>query len=488
MTLPAKFAERVLRDLGDSEGAALCAALDTEPPVSVRLNPAKCGGTENGGAGREEDADKAAGRSDGVPPAVLADADGRVPWCGDGYYLAARPQFTFDSDFHAGAYYVQEAASQFVGHLLQGVEVAGRRILDLCAAPGGKTTLYASLAGPDGLVVANEIDRRRAQVLADNVRKWGTGNVAVTTCEARQLGGFEAWFDVVAVDAPCSGEGMFRKNEEACEQWSTQNVELCADRQDEILDCAASMLAGGGRLVYSTCTFAPAEDEGSIGRFLKRHPEFYVEEVPLAEGMSHGLGELSATIRLWPHKLRGEGHYVAVLRKEGTLADGGSGLLKNGYENGITAGDSKSAAAGIPEYLAFAGETFVGDALEKYAGRECRYLKFGEQLYRIPEGMPSVKGLKVLRPGLHLGTAKKGRFEPSHALALTLHAADVLHTMDLPSDGREIRGYLNGETFPAQGEKGWYLITVDGYSTGWGKLAGGIMKNHYPKGLRKRLY
>ena len=181
MTLPAKFAERVLRDLGDSEGAALCAALDTEPPVSVRLNPAKCGGTENGGAGREEDADKAAGRSDGVPPAVLADADGRVPWCGDGYYLAARPQFTFDSDFHAGAYYVQEAASQFVGHLLQGVEVAGRRILDLCAAPGGKTTLYASLVGPDGLVVANEIDRRRAQVLADNVRKWGTGNVAVTT-------------------------------------------------------------------------------------------------------------------------------------------------------------------------------------------------------------------------------------------------------------------------------------------------------------------
>ena len=212
-----------------------------------------------------------------------------------------------------------------------------------------------------------------------------------------------------------------------------------------------------------------------------------MEEVPLAEGMSHGLGELSATIRLWPHKLRGEGHYVAVLRKEGTLADGGSGLLKNGYENGITAGDSKSAAAGIPEYLAFAGETFAGDALEKYAGRECRYLKFGEQLYRIPEGMPSVKGLKVLRPGLHLGTAKKGRFEPSHALALTLHAADVLHTMDLPSDGREIRGYLNGETFPAQGEKGWYLITVDGYSTGWGKLAGGIMKNHYPKGLRKLL-
>ena len=189
--------------------------------------------------------------------------------------------------------------------------------------------------------------------------------------------------------------GMFRKNEEACEQWSTQNVELCADRQDEILDCAASMLAGGGRLVYSTCTFAPAEDEGSIGRFLERHPEFYVEEVPLAEGMSHGLGELSATIRLWPHKLRGEGHYVAVLRKEGTLADGGSGLLKNGYENGITAGDSKSAAAGIPEYLAFAG----GDFRRGRIGEVCRAGVPLSEIRRaaLPDPGGHAVGKKVLR-------------------------------------------------------------------------------------------
>jgi len=409
-----------------------------------------------------------------------------VPWCPTGFYYDAvsRPGL---SPYHAaGLYYLQEPSAMAPAELLD--PQPGERVLDLCAAPGGKSTQLAGKLRGKGLLVCNEINAKRAKILSGNIERLGISNALVLNEHPKRLEErFAGYFDKILVDAPCSGEGMFRKNEEACEQWSTQNVELCADRQDEILDCAASMLAGGGRLVYSTCTFAPAEDEGSIGRFLKRHPEFYVEEVPLAEGMSHGLGELSATIRLWPHKLRGEGHYVAVLRKEGTLADGGSGLLKNGYENGITAGDSKSAAAGIPEYLAFAGETFAGDALEKYAGRECRYLKFGEQLYRIPEGMPSVKGLKVLRPGLHLGTAKKGRFEPSHALALTLHAADVLHTMDLPSDGREIRGYLNGETFPAQGEKGWYLITVDGYSTGWGKLAGGIMKNHYPKGLRKRL-
>ena len=363
---------------------------------------------------------------------------------------------------------------------------AGERILDLCAAPGGKSTQIAAAMAGRGILISNEIHPARAKILSENIERMGIANAVVTNETPQRLAEhFSEYFTRIMVDAPCSGEGMFRKNEEACEQWSTQNVELCADRQDEILDCAASMLAGGGRLVYSTCTFAPAEDEGSIGRFLERHPEFYVEEVPLAEGMSHGLGELSATIRLWPHKLRGEGHYVAVLRKEGTLADGGSGLLKNGYENGLAAGDSKSAAAGIPEYLAFAGETFAGDALEKYAGRECRYLKFGEQLYRIPEGMPSVKGLKVLRPGLHLGTLKKNRFEPSHALALALRPDQVKHVCNLESDDPQVKAYLNGQTLNMDGEKGWYLVAVDGYSIGWGKLAGGILKNHYPKGLRK---
>ena len=411
----------------------------------------------------------------------------QIPWIKNGYFYDEDIRPSRCPYYQAGLYYLQEPSAMTPASRIP-IE-PGDRVLDLCAAPGGKSTQIACSMEGKGLLVCNEIHPVRAKILSENIERMGVRNALVTNETPNRLAeNFSEYFDRILVDAPCSGEGMFKKNEGATEEWSPENVALCANRQDEILDCAASMLAGGGRLVYSTCTFAPAEDEGSIGRFLERHPEFYVEEVPLAEGMSHGLGELSATIRLWPHKLRGEGHYVAVLRKEGTLADGGSGLLKNGYENGITAGDSKSAAAGIPEYLAFAGETFAGDALEKYAGRECRYLKFGEQLYRIPEGMPSVKGLKVLRPGLHLGTAKKGRFEPSHALALTLHAADVLHTMDLPSDGREIRGYLNGETFPAQGEKGWYLITVDGYSTGWGKLAGGIMKNHYPKGLRKRLY
>ena len=239
MTLPAKFVERVLRDLGGTEGAALCAALDAEPPVSVRLNPAKTG-ADTLPAG--PDAGLPVPEAAGLPALAIA---GRVPWSRDGRYLAVRPSFTLDPDFHAGAYYVQEASSQFVGHLLAAVRTEGARILDLCAAPGGKTTLYASLAGPDGLVVANEIDRRRASVLADNVRKWGTGNVAVATCEPRALGDFEAWFDVVAVDAPCSGEGMFRKDPDARGEWSEGNVKQCAARQDEILREASAGLATG---------------------------------------------------------------------------------------------------------------------------------------------------------------------------------------------------------------------------------------------------
>ena len=246
MELPVAFAGRVVRDLGPEEGAALCAALDGVPPVSVRLHPAKCG--------------------DAGALLRRLGACGQVPWCADGHYLTERPQFTFDPAFHAGAYYVQEAASQFVGRLVG--DVAGRRVLDLCAAPGGKTTLYASLVGPEGLVVANEIDRRRASVLADNVRKWGTGNVAVTACEPKALGEFENWFDAVAVDAPCSGEGMFRKDPASRGEWSEGNVRLCAARQDAILREAWRALKPGGRLIYSTCTFNRDEDEGTLERML----------------------------------------------------------------------------------------------------------------------------------------------------------------------------------------------------------------------------
>ena len=278
MTLPAKFAERVLRDLGDSEGAALCAALDTEPPVSVRLNPAKCGGPENGGAGREEDADKAAGRSDGVQPAVLADADGRVPWCGDGYYLAARPQFTFDSDFHAGAYYVQEASSQFVGRLMGGEGVAGKRILDLCAAPGGKTTHIAELMENRGRVIAFDIHKHKIALIENAASRLGIDIIEAKCADSEQLSEeYIGCADRVLADVPCSGIGVIHKKPDIKYNRRPEDIEQLCKIQEKILENAARYLKDGGVLVYSTCTIFKDENEYQIERFLERHDEFEKE-------------------------------------------------------------------------------------------------------------------------------------------------------------------------------------------------------------------
>jgi NOL1/NOP2/fmu family ribosome biogenesis protein/23S rRNA U2552 (ribose-2'-O)-methylase RlmE/FtsJ len=365
-------------------------------------------------------------------------------------------------------------------YLMQDVtDMSEERILDLCSAPGGKSTQIAAKMAGKGILLCNEIHPARAKILSENIERMGVRNAMVLNETPQHLAEqFEGFFTRILVDAPCSGEGMFRKNEEACGEWSLSNVELCAERQDEILDCAASMLSPGGRLVYSTCTFAPSENEGSIGRFLERHTDFTVLPVSKADGMQSGVPEwgngdirLKETIRLWPHRLRGEGHYMAVLQKAGTPRAGG-GFCRNGLE---------TPGKGSLEFEAFARETLK-------VSLQGIFVKFGDQLYLAPEGMPSVKGLKVLRPGLHLGTVKKDRFEPSHALALALRPEESLHQINLSATPEsQIYGYINGETFPAEGEKGWYLITVDGYSIGWGKLAGGIMKNHYPKGLRKKL-
>lgn len=483
--LPQDFLDRMKEMLGE-EAPAFFASYEKERYQSLRINTLK--------------ADKSVFREQTTFSLTP------VPWTSDGFYYASGDTPGKHPYHEAGVYYIQEPSAMApVEYLMKPLvgketvgnernEMEGERILDLCGAPGGKSTQIAAAMQGRGVLVCNEIHPARAKILSENVERMGIRNAMVTNETPRRLAeNFSAYFTRILVDAPCSGEGMFRKNEEACGEWSTENVALCAARQDEILDCAAVMLAPGGRLVYSTCTFAPAENEGSISRFLMRHPEFAVEEVPMAEGMAPGVPEwagsatavISRTIRLWPHRLKGEGHYLAVLRKAGELGYDRSGFGGNGIEEGIPERDLKTPQKGCLEYLEFAKETLrLGEpgVMERFTGR---YLKFGEQLYLIPAGMPRVKGLKVLRPGLHLGTIKKNRFEPSHALALALRREEVLHTVNLRQDSKEIRGYLKGETLSAGGEKGWYLVTVDGYSIGWGKLAGGILKNHYPKGLRK---
>lgn len=402
-----------------------------------------------------------------------------VLWEPNGFYYDREDQPGKHPYHEAGVYYIQEPSAMAPAAYLDAKP--GEKILDLCAAPGGKSTQIAAAMQGQGLLISNEIHPARAKILSENMERMGIRNAMVVNESPQTLANiFTEYFDRIMVDAPCSGEGMFRKNEQACDEWSPQNVETCAMRQREILECAASMLRPGGRLVYSTCTFAPEENEGTIGWFLEHYPEFHVVPVERFSGMSAGVAAwadtaakgLEHTIRLFPHHLEGEGHFVAVLEKEGVVSENYQGYCANGEEKPLMKGEARAYLAGLQEFL--------GNVPADYAGR---LLTFGEQLYLMPEHMPATKRLRVLRPGLHLATIKKNRLEPAHALALAFSPGEVCHTWNLSVE--EARAYLSGQTFSADGEKGWYLITVDGYSIGWGKLAGAVMKNHYPKGLRK---
>lgn len=462
--LPQDFLERMQKLLG-SEYQEFLAGYEQESRHSLRINPLKY--ISDTGTGQTAEL---------LLPFPLSP----VLWEENGYYYGEEAQPGKHPYHEAGLYYIQEASAMAPVHYLE--PRPEERILDLCAAPGGKSTQIAAAMQGKGLLVCNEIHPARARILSENVERMGIRNALVLNETPQKLADrFEAYFDRILVDAPCSGEGMFRKNEEACQEWSMENVTLCAKRQGEILDAAAGMLKPGGRLVYSTCTFAPEENEGSIARFLKRHPEFSILPVVKTEGMACGrmdwLAEeeavegLEHTIRLWPHRLSGEGHYLAVLTKEGRTAEGYQGFCRYGSEPGIKEKDCK-------EFLDFKQEYLTCEL-------PGIFIQFGDQLYLAPEGLPSLQKLKVLRAGLHLGTVKKNRFEPSHALALTLGIKDVKNYVNLSSERPEVRSYLNGMTLQADGEKGWYLVTVDGCSIGWGKLAGQVLKNHYPKGLRK---
>ena len=493
--IPEKFKERMKLLLG-GEYEDFMAALEQERYQALRVNPMKMD--------REEFLRKA--------PFSLSP----VPWEENGFYYEKKenlPQPGKHPWHEAGVYYIQEPSAMSAVPFLEARP--GERILDLCAAPGGKSTQIAAAMRGEGLLVCNEIHPARAGVLSENVERMGVRNALVLNETPDRLADrFPGFFDRILVDAPCSGEGMFRKNEAAGEEWSPENVQMCAERQREILEYAYQMLRPGGRLCYSTCTFAPAENEGSIGWLLKKHPDMHVLPIPMPEGFAPGHPEwadmeeveemeetagqtsgpeagsasgpapgLEHTMRLWPHRLRGEGHFVAVLEKAG--------------ETGTKEQSAKQEAEKLPAKRTRRrdGEKGLGEKdyaeFSAFAQENLRvqlsgiYLRFGEQLYLAPEETPVLRGLKVLRPGLHLGTVKKNRFEPSHALALTLKPEDAAHAVSLDAEGRQVKDYLNGLTFPAEGEKGWYLICADGCSLGWGKLAGGIMKNHYPKGLRK---
>ncbi len=440
--LPEAFLTRMEHQLGE-EFPAYLASLQRPRAVALRLNPLK---TEN------------------FPELPFMEQP--VPWADYGYYYTPDARPGLHVWHEAGLYYLQEASAMAPVQLLD--PQPGELICDLCAAPGGKTTQIAGKMQGKGLLVCNEINPKRSRILSRNMERMAVANALVLNHHPADLERhFSGAFDKVLVDAPCSGEGMFRKEEAAISDWSPETVAMCANRQQEILSTAAKLLRPGGRLVYSTCTFAPEEDEGAISAFLRSHPDFSIEEVSapaLSPGrpdlISDPVAGLDHTFRLWPHHQHGEGHYAAVLRKDG---DEESTLIP-------------CKAESLPkEFLDFAKQMEISLP----AGKP---VVFGTSLYWVPTSAPQLKGLKVLRPGLELGECRKGRFEPAHALALWLKTCKT--TQDYAPDAPEIAEYLHGNVIPSD-KKGWCLVCAGGLSIGWGKGDGRILKNHYPKGLRR---
>ena len=380
----------------------------------------------------------------------------------------------------AGAYYLQEPSAMAVGRVVD--PQPGELVLDLAAAPGGKATHLAARMGDEGLLVANDVNAARARILSQNLERWGARNVLITNGTPEKLADtFGPVFDRVLVDAPCSGEGMFRRV--GAFEWSEEMVVACARRQTAVIDTASRLVRPGGRLVYSTCTFSPEENEQVIADFLIKHPEFSLEPVPVIADADSGrpfwatpeqqsqfdIESLRHTMRLWPHKFAGEGHFVASLRRseDGELVESTTWRWQIPRKT-----DLKS-------WFEFAQATLR----EPFPVE--RMVLVNGRLYLLPEQPLDVTGIKLVRYGVLLGEIRRGYFKPAHTLAMTLTGDDVTAVSDWPADSFEIARYLSGLDLPYDGPNGWVLVMVDGFALGWGKGVNGRLKNHYPKGLRQ---
>lgn len=406
-----------------------------------------------------------------------------VPWTRNGFYLEGQAQASKHPYYAAGLYYLQEPSAMTPAACLPIEE--GDRVLDLCAAPGGKATELAAKLRGTGVLVANDISNSRAKALLKNLELFGAGNILVTSeTPERLLTYFEGWFDKILVDAPCSGEGMFRKEPSMVKDWLEKGPDYYAEIQRTVVTAAAKLLRPGGQLVYSTCTFSKHENEETIERLIKEEG-FTLLPLPLPEerealGFAPGLGACAGAARLFPHRLDGEGHFVALLQKN-VCSDNSAATLPKRKEKA----DSKGTLKKLPEeWLDFAKDLHVKwDA--------CCFRLYDGRLYVLPEALTgkNIRSLRFLRTGLYLGEVKQKRFEPSQALAMYLRKEEFALSVDLKADDERVFRYLKGETLDledlaARGAKGWCLVCVDGYPLGWGKLANGTLKNKYYPGWR----
>lgn len=464
-----------------------------------------------------------------------------IPWCATGFYVYENVKPGKHPYYHAGLYYIQEPSAMSPAEALN--VIPGDRVLDLCAAPGGKSTQIGAKLQGKGVLVTNDISADRTKALAKNIELYGIKNaVVLNETPDRIAESFPNYFNKIVIDAPCSGEGMFRKDEDMVRQWGKHSVEKCTLMQRDILSTAALLLSPGGTIVYSTCTFAPEENEAMIAEFLQKHPDYQVIPLPDDLGFSSGRPEwipesiiaddaakaqTAYCARLWPHKIEGEGHFLAVLRHTGeesstmskhllegdvsTESEPVQGRDRNqtrdryssrerdrarhtshtGKKNRDRHSESKKGANEqemVESWTAFASEQLA----LKY---DCPPLLIGGNVYLSPLTKDRLNGLKIVRPGWYVGTVKYGRFQPGHPLATALHEEEAVRVLELSSDKGEAVHYLKGETLEISqsriicqegisNPKGYVLVTIDGYSLGWGKWVDGLLKNEYPAGWR----
>lgn len=409
-----------------------------------------------------------------------------VPWTENGYYYEEDDKPSKDPFYYAGLYYLQEPSA--MGPAAHLPVKPGDKVLDICAAPGGKSTeLGAKLKGR-GLLFSNDISNSRAKALLKNLELFGIPNICVTSETPEKLAGFlPEFFDAILIDAPCSGEGMFRKDDGMVKDWLEKGPAFYAPIQRQIVGEAVSMLSPGGYLLYSTCTFAKEEDEDVIQDLLAAHPELELVKIPLWEGAAGGFG-LEGCIRLFPHKIKGEGHFMALMRKKS--GRDGAAEKRESEENTEAAGKSqkvKSEKMRKNDKLSWEAESFLASIHSPVLKRGFIRV-MNDNVYLLPDEFPEHAKFRYLRTGLLLGTLKKNRFEPSQALAMALKKEEFPVTLSLSRDDERIIRYLKGETIvlrdEEQGKKGWCLICAEEFPLGWGKIAGGSVKNKYYPGWR----
>ncbi|WP_111391677.1 methyltransferase RsmF C-terminal domain-like protein [Algoriphagus aquaeductus] len=453
--LPKDFESQMRALLGAQEFELFKSAINQTPRTSIRLNSEK--------------------------PFSPAWPKRPIPWSAQGYFLEERPSFTLDPAFHAGAYYVQEASSMFIEHVLTSLEIPQGVYLDLAAAPGGKSTLLSSYLGNDGLLVANEVIQSRAQILKENSIKWGLGNIVVTNNDPDHFSALEGFFDLVLVDAPCSGEGMFRKDPQAREEWSLDHVTLCSSRQKRIMDQAGALVKGGGYLIYSTCTFNELENEEMI-RFLTEEFAFEPVRIPLEE--SWGIIESSVDTedgtffgyRFFPHKVEGEGFFITVLKRPDSASTQDPGRIKD-FKHPVLKNLGDREGEALEQELGF-------DGTGKYYLLNDSYFRISRKFYRHFEKIAQALSLRYF--GVELGKKQKNEWIPSHEWALSILPKNGFSQVELSHD--QALDFLRKSEQSFDGlPKGWILFTYQHLPLGWGKNLGNRLNNYYPKEWRIRM-